>query len=852
MNPFFPALIAPFLAGAPSTTNTPSATELVALAPVAPPTLDLDAEIARVQEERALDPDDPAALERLSVLLGQKSDHDGELAYALLALAGYDDLEFDDPKAKEAKLAELGARIAKLDPASAALKASRDEYTRDLTWALDLYGKNKKARNALDVAGRILAYKPGHKLARETVNGILAKLDDDGRAEAERLLGRSELRRPRAFLQDWRKKHAAWKDAGKAASKGYVVASDIGYDVLQLATRALEDLSLHYRRAYAADPSMQVGKTDVRLYRTRAEFCTAFPPAKENAGLKGLLKTDGGRAEGAKKPQFTFQLLAYDPRDEGRPLSFLFETLAHEASHQYMRLSVGLGDAPHWLDEGMATFYEGALIDDDGSVHVGLPAWERLRVLALLLKQDPKQLRATIEAPQDKFLTGEQYSIAWGLVYWLDQYQREDGTRPYRPALKKAIEVVRSGTATSGWTVFQRSVLETAKLPFDAFEEQWVAAMLALDELESEPERARDHYLERGRASAKRGAADAAREDYERVLAYTPEHPGALLGLAELAGVVSDKSQKLEDKDVTLYWARRAHRAAARAGDEATAKAAALVARRADPGGFDRIAAGEARYRKCVEAEIAKHLAASRPKTALALARRWLDLVLEGDRAEKLVRELREQGTLALERPYLPFDGKTLDGLSCEPGFFALDQGEIACTIARGPKGETDMASLFVESKLAPRFRLEGELRVDTPDAVVIFGVELPWVHSVQGIAFRPRPGNGVEGSGRDYPPFHELGPGVLAPIDQVTDPNGYSTWMFQGSRRSEVDVASGAWVRFQVTRLPNDELHLSFDGEEVSVRQLDDKEAGVRAGLVFYGGGARVRNVRVVELDRL
>lgn len=842
------ALLPAFVVGAPiDASSSVAPTSFVVSAP-----LDLDAEIARVQEQRALDPDDPVTLEKLGSLLGQKGDKDGELAYSMLALAGYDDLEFDDPKQKEAKLAELGARIAKLDPASGALKASRDEYLKDLTWALDLYAKNKKARNALDVAGRILAYRPGHKLARDTVSSILAKLDDDGKAEAERLLGRSDLRRPRAFLQEWRRKHVAWKDAGKASSKGYVVASNIGYDVLQLATRALEDLSLHYRRAYAADPSMQVGKTDVQLFRTRADFANAFPEAKENEGLKGLLMTQGGQAEGAKKPQFTFKLLSYDPRDEGRPLSFLFETLAHEASHQYMRLSVGTGNAPHWLDEGMASFYEGAQLGDDGSVQVGLPAWERLRILALLLKADPKILRATIEAPPDKFLSADQYSVAWGLVYWLDQYQKDDGTRPYRPALKRAIEVVRSGTASTGLAVFQRAVLEPAKLAFDAFEDEWVKAMLALDELESEPEHARDVYLERAQASAAKGRADAAREDFERVLAYTAEHPPALLGLASLADVVSEKSKKLEDKDVTLLWARRAHRSAARSGDEAVAKAAAIVARRADPGGFDKIAAGEARYKRTVEAEIAKHLAASRPKTALALARRWLDAVLEEDRAEKLVRELREQGTLALERPYLPFDGKTFDGLSCEPGFFAIDQGEIVCTIARGPQGETDMGTLFVESPVAPRFRLEGELRVDTPDAVTIFGVELPWIHAVKGIALRVRPGGGVNGLGRDYPPFNELQPGVLAPIDQVTDPNGYSTWMFQGTRRSEVELTAGTWVHFALTRAPNDELHLALDGEEVSVRQLDDKEANVRTGLVVYGGGARVRNVRVVELDRL
>ncbi|MBI5363224.1 MAG: DUF1570 domain-containing protein [Planctomycetes bacterium] len=841
-----PLLLQLLLASSPLPTDPAPTSPTSALA-----TFDLDAEIAKVEEQRALDPNDPKTLEALSALLGQKSDRDGELAYLMSALAAYDDLEFDDPKEKEKKLADVSARLTKLDAASAALKGSRDQYLKDLVWALDLYAKNKKTRNALDVAGNILAYRPGHKFARDSVNAILAKLDDDGRAEAERLLGRGELRRPRVFLQDWRRKHVAWKDAGKAQSKGYVVASNIGYDVLQLASRALEDLSLHYRRSYAADPAMQVGKTDVQLFRTRVDFAKAFPEAKENPGLKGLLMTQGGQDEG-KKPQFTFKLLSYDPRDEGRPLSFLFETLAHEASHQYMRLSVGMNTAPHWLDEGMASFYEGAVLDADGSVHVGLPAWERLRVLMLMFNQDPDVLRATLEAPDDKFLTAEQYSVAWGLIYYLDQHQLEDGSRPYRPALKRAIEAVRSGTATTGMAVFQRAVLQPASKAFEAFEKEWIEAMRALDDVESEPEKALAHYMERAEACAKRGAAASAREDFERVLIYAPEHPGALLGLAGLAQVVSDKSKKLEDKDVTLMWARRAHRAASRLGDEAVTKTAAEMARKADPGGFDKIADGEKRYRKSVETEIAKHLGAARPKTALALARRWLDDVLEDDRSTKMVRELRDAGTLALERPYLPFDGKTLDGFSCEPGYFTVEEGEIACGIQRAADGGTDMASLFVESEVAPRFRLEGELRVDSPEAVMVFGVELPWLHTVKGLALRVRPGGGAKPFTGDFPPFNELGSGEIAPIDQVTDPMGFQTWRFVGTRRSEVGFTNGVWMKFALTRDPNDTLRLSLDGEEVSVRDLEDKDAPMRAGLVFYGGSARVRNLRVVELDRL
>ena len=50
----------------------------------------------------------------------------------------------------------------------------------------------------------------------------------------------------------------------------------------------------------------------------------------------------------------------YDTRTTSGSLDAMLETLFHEASHQFMTMVTKGGWAPSWLNEGTATFFEGA------------------------------------------------------------------------------------------------------------------------------------------------------------------------------------------------------------------------------------------------------------------------------------------------------------------------------------------------------------------------------------------------------------------------------------------------------------------------------------------------------------
>ena len=811
---------------------------------------DLESELARAQARRVLDPEDPVALEKLAEISARKGDADSQIAYLVLLLGVLDELEVDDEKQKEKDTKRVTDALAKLDPSSSALKSSRDRYVGDLDWALDLYAKNKKVRNALDVAGRILRYRPTHKRASRVAGDIPAEANDAFRAEALRLLGVRELSRPRAFLTEWARKHEQWNDAGVLETDGYVVRTNIGYDTLRFSAQALENLAVFYRRFYDADLNLLRKKTDVFLYRTRDEFARLADERMDKTmpGLGGFLaptvwmKTLNGVPQSVDS--MSFALYSFDPRDDGGALSGLVEVLSHEASHQYMQLSTRDSRPPLWLNEGMACFFEGAVVRADGEVQVGLPARRRMLVLPNVLAQQPDALTQTLAAEQ--FLPAMLYPVAWGLVYHLYQHQAADGSHPYRADLKTALRLVREGL-TDGHGLFQQAVLAKHGLTHEQFKTEWIAAMDALRELEHTPDAAAAHHLERARALLAAGATEAAREGFERVLIYWPRCAPALLGIAEIERKVSAKTRALPDKDVTLLWARRAHRAATLTGDADVERRAAEIAKEADPGGFERIAKAEASYKKDVQRHITRHLGEGRSKTALALADHWQDRVLGDESAPALLAKLHATGNFELERAFKPFDGLSFFGLACSPKHFRIENGELICRVERPQRG-----ALFVEHSIAPRFRLEGELYLGDPDTSVSLCVELPWLHLLQGFTLRPLLPKGRPQLQLLYPPLDMVEYGHVAQLGQGQDERGVFDFVLENPKLVKLDLQHAAWITFALERSALDTLELHVAGRKVATRPIDARDAEVRASFTFFGGEGRLRNLRIVERDRL
>jgi len=105
---------------------------LLCASPALPVQESLPEELARVREDRVVDPEDPELLARYAALLGRSGDEDGEVAYSLYAIEAFEVAETDDEQTKERTIEQLEKRVKKLDPSVHRLRGKRDHYLEEL------------------------------------------------------------------------------------------------------------------------------------------------------------------------------------------------------------------------------------------------------------------------------------------------------------------------------------------------------------------------------------------------------------------------------------------------------------------------------------------------------------------------------------------------------------------------------------------------------------------------------------------------------------------------------------------------------------------------------------------------
>ncbi len=781
----------------------------------------------------ARDPDDPELLLEVATARKKGGDKDGELAALYQALEANEQLHSDDEEVREKRQRLILARLGVADKEVKALWRQRDQYLAELSEVLRLYGVNQKRfRNALDVAGRILFFRPDHSLANQIVHDIRNGADEELERYAAEALARRDLRRPRGFRREWSRAHASWDQAGTAETRGYVVRSNIGYETLQRAATTLEQISFFYREFYGTSYR---GTTDVFLYRTREEFerYAAASDLDRRKSVRGFLSTS------VRGRRFAFELYSYDPLDDGLPREFLDEVLFHEASHQYMKLASSSWDTPSWLDEGMACYFEGARVDAEGNVEVGLPAYRRLSSLVQLLGRDARPLRGTIAARQ---LSAEQYAVAWGLVYYLHHCRTDDGALPYRACLKEAIGFSRELEGEPA-QVFHRAVLQKVGVPLDEFERDWVAWIRILDRFERDATVAARLDFERAQEWLEGGEIEAAQEAFVRARLRDPDDPRPYVGLARILASAADD-------DRALLAARRAREIAAHAGDEASIVAASALVESLDRGGVPRLDAAERKYREKVMKHVDRLLADGRPKAAVEVARRFLDSVLGGEGSRDVARVACRADPGAVARVLVPFDGESLFGLIASQNDVSVaDGGLVASSSGDRP------ATVFLEEPIAPAFDLEGELAMSDTAAVLGFCATLPGARETRGFAIRAAGGAppSTKSTGLD-----SLRPGHVAELrrerrlEQGAIFAGANFIVTEG-RPISIAPEKGVWTRFRLRRSPDG--HLSLELNDAVVAEGDGgsrAEREVTVGFLVAVGEVRLRNLRVVEHGRL
>jgi hypothetical protein len=194
-------------------------------------------------------------------------------------------------------------------------------------------------------------------------------------------------------------------------SAHYKLVCNLEQDVVQLVADTMDDIHAYYVELYFDGDARKV---------TGAKATIRVHPDRESM----LGNWQGGSApEGWWSPGEN-QVTCYDTRTSTGSLDWMLTTLFHEASHQFMTfLSRKGGWAPAWLNEGTASFFEGAVAMADHRVLWPDAALPRLQGLASMLRaRNGPTLTDVVGFAGGGSYPGNYYPYGWGRGFCLPQY----------------------------------------------------------------------------------------------------------------------------------------------------------------------------------------------------------------------------------------------------------------------------------------------------------------------------------------------------------------------------------------------------------------------------------------------
>jgi hypothetical protein len=504
-------------------------------------------------------PEDMNLLDLASLAALENGDKDIALWYATLAL---DKLrETVDPNAKEPppKLSELERRIADLDPLGGKGKQIVGEYSNALLALGRNVGKRKLFVNGVDLLTRSRDLGLG-----ATAEAELAKIYDNKKA-VEALLdsgldvplkSKRKKRTPEQIAKD-DAKHATWETCYEIKGDNYTIKTDMGEEMAEAMSQAMELMNGFYRQVFhVKERGGKTARVTISVYKNRAEF-----DKNENNPDKNIL--------GFFVPNVN-RVATYDPREHGYALSELWSTLFHESSHQFTHL-ISADLIPAWLNEGTASYFEGAKLRTNGSVETNLVPEGRLADLEAELKLGTPTLKDVVSFFKPGSYDGDYYAFGWGLVYFLQNYENDKCERVYVPLYQDYMAAYGSGGKHDPFERFVEYFVTKAKQPgiatFDDFEKRWQEWIHNLHGLYFGPAAKADDLLARARAEVANKKFDAAIESYRWALRKRPVDATANV---ELADVFAQQKQN----DSALFNYCKALRIA-RATTDASAQAIA-------------------------------------------------------------------------------------------------------------------------------------------------------------------------------------------------------------------------------------------------------------------------------------
>ena len=506
-----------------------------------------DVERARAQLWRALERDSRSttAWALRAELAAATGDRDEEL-YALhtqlrLSIA---------QKLPKPELDALRARIVALDPIAGDLFGMNARFIGTLEPIAAAYEKDGRPHSAIRVHKLILAIDPEYLASQQAIERIAALPDPSlaGDAKPKDLLADVSAE----WIAKFDAEHATWETRASLERENYTTYTNAGYEVLVRSAEAMEQMNRFYRVFFqygTEEDGKTVPRIDLNIFKLRDEYL--------KLGLGPPVEWSGGHFTGG----------AVETYVEGQGFDGMTGTLFHEAAHQFVSLATR---AAGWLNEGLASFFEGCRILPNGTVLMNMPATHRLFPLAENMERgwmsgpndgiDPANpsKSAPDKAPTFRIVVENQYAWGppwyaptWGVVFFLYNYQDPvDGRFIYRRAFREYVDASGGLDGKTAVQKFEEVVLGQPLPPIKGFDREgapdivlpksideldpiWKAWTLELrDEQIGRSERVRP-YLRWARAALLAKDDVAAQEHFEKGLVSTPDDVELALEFAE-------------------------------------------------------------------------------------------------------------------------------------------------------------------------------------------------------------------------------------------------------------------------------------------------------------------------------
>ena len=271
-------------------------------------------------------------------------------------------------------------------------------------------------------------------------------------------------------LAAWEKEDArglAWENAYRTDSKCYRLTTNLPRFLVELEVKPfLDQLYETYTEVFARDFGLKgKGAKDrwIRIYASFQDY------ALHEGGIKG--------GEGSRNvPGFIVsgdQLVVF--YEETDPAQF-YHTVFHEGAHQFFQSLLPGADLPQWLDEGLATYFEGCTYSRaTQTITPGFLPADRLRLAQDLLKgasNEPGLAQRMFMGRTGEAFGAEQYALSWSFLYYLAH-------RPEPGAAKKLAAFLRelNGSGTKPIDEVFREATREELAPVEAGWRDFVLAL---------------------------------------------------------------------------------------------------------------------------------------------------------------------------------------------------------------------------------------------------------------------------------------------------------------------------------------------------------------------------------------